>query len=858
MSTMRRVVTVSMTLLALLVVALAALLLLYRLAGMPPGTGQLSLPGLREPATVIRDRHGIAHVFAASPNDAFFTLGLLHAQERSWQMEMNRRIVGGQLAEVLGPAALGNDRFLRVLGVRRNAQRIWEGLDEGTRAALQAYVDGVNAGIDSVAGRPWRLSPEFLLLGTRPVRWEPADAIGWATMMAWDLSGNHSAELLRLALLGKLDAARVTQLLDTDPPRPLPDPRGLYASAPLAAADEHGTPARQAGNEPAQQRTHASAHEPGHEPALPALASHARSLALAITQALPASGLDGLGSNSWLVDGARSASGKPLLANDPHLGLTTPSLWYFAHLSAPGMEVIGATLPGLPYVVVGRTPRIAWSFTNTLPDSQDLYLERIDPNDASRYRTPDGWARFATRDETIRVKGAADVQLTVRETRHGPVISDVLDQAGAALAANRLDGHVLALAWTMLSPDDRTVRAGLRYNEATDVASFVQALRDFRGPQQNILYADVDGAVGFIAPGGVPLRDPGNLLQGRLPAPGWDATYDWRGLLPFEELPQRQQSQEGMLVTANHRIVDEHYPHFIAGEWALPYRADRIAQRLRERPTHDADSFAAIQSDVGAPAVGELLPILLRTKTDAPRAAEALAMLREWSTTQEPAAPALAIDRPEPLLAVAWIDRLRREIFEDETGELFALLERHRTRHHALQYALTRADHAAWCDDVRTPAAESCDDMLSRSLQATLDDLSRRYGADPRRWRWGDAHPAVSEHRPFSRHWLLARLFELRVPSGGDPSSINVARHNPWDAAEPLANRWAASLRAIYDLAEPENSLFIHSSGQGGHLLSPHYRDMSPLWAQNRYLPMVMNRQRIEREAAATLSLVPR
>ncbi len=830
MSTMRRVLTVSMTLLAILVVALVVMLLLYRLAGMPPSAGQLPVAGLREPATIIRDQHGIAHVFAASPNEAFFTLGLLHAQERSWQMEMNRRIVGGRLAEVLGPAALGNDRFLRVLGVHRNAQRIWQGLDEGTRAALQAYVDGINAAIDEAAGRPWRLSPEFLLLGTRPVHWEPADAIGWATMMAWDLSGNHSAELLRLALLGKLDAARVTQLLDTDPPRPLPDPKALYASA-LSAAGEHP---------------------------MPALAQHAYSLASAITQALPASGLDGLGSNSWLVDGARSASGKPLLANDPHLGLTAPSLWYFAHLSAPGLEVIGATLPGLPYVVVGRTPRIAWGFTNTLPDSQDLYLERIDPNDAGRYRTPDGWAEFVTRVETIGVKGAADVALTVRETRHGPVISDVLEQAGAAMAANQLNGYALSLAWTMLSPEDRTIRAGLRFNMAADVDSFVQALRDFRGPQQNILYADVDGTVGMIAAGGVPVRDAANVLQGRMPAPGWDAAYDWRGLLPFDELPQRRQSQDGMLLNANQRIVDEQYPHFIAGEWALPYRAERIAQRLRERPTHNVDSFASIQSDIGAPAVGELLPILLRTKTGSPRAAEALAMLRDWSATQEPAAPTLAIDRPEPLLAVAWIDRLRREIFEDETGELFALLERHRTRHHALQYALTRADHAAWCDDVRTPAAESCDDMLSRSLEATLDDLGRRYGADPQHWRWGDAHPAVSEHRPFSRHWLLARLFELRVPSGGDPSSINVARHNPWDTAEPFANRWAASLRAIYDLAEPENSLFIHSSGQSGHLLSPHYRDMSPLWTQNRYLPMVMNRQRIEREAAATLSLVPR
>ncbi|MGE0806954.1 MAG: penicillin acylase family protein [Burkholderiaceae bacterium] len=828
-----------MTLLAMLAVLIAAALVFYRLAGMPPASGQLQVPGLTEPATVIRDRHGIAHVFAASPNDAFFVLGLLHAQERSWQMEMNRRIVGGRMAEVLGPAALDNDRFLRVLGVRRNAQQIWEGLDVATRAAVQAYTDGINAGVADRASRPWRRAPEFLLLGTQPMPWEPADVIGWATMMAWDLSGNHGAELLRLALLGKLDPARVAQLLDTDPPSSLPDPRTLYGAA---------LPARTAQASGASPST----------PDLPSLARHAQSLAVSLARAFPSSGLDGLGSNSWLVDGRRSASGKPLLANDPHLGLSVPSLWYFAHLSAPGLSVIGATLPGLPYIVVGRSQRLAWGFTNTLPDSQDLYLERIDPQDPSRYLTPDGWAAFTTRTETIHVKGAADVTLTVRATRHGPVISDALGQATAALALHGLDGHALSFAWTMLSPEDRTIRAALGFNLAPDRGAFVNALRDFRGPQQNILYADVDGGVGFIAAGGVPLRDPANTLQGRLPAPGWEAVYDWRGLLPFEALPQREHSDDGMLVTANQRIVDERYPHFIAGEWALPYRSDRIKRLLRERPLHDAASFAEIQSDVGAPAVGELMTILLRTRPQSRRATDALTMLREWSEAQDTEAPALSVERPEPLIAVAWIDRLRREIFEDETGELFALLERHRSRHHALQYALTRADHAGWCDDVRTPAAETCDDMLSRSLEAVLDELGRRYGADPRRWSWGEAHPAVAEHRPFSRHWLLARVFELRSPSGGDPSSINVARHNPWDPDEPLANRWAASLRAIYDLAEPENSVFIHSTGQSGHLLSPHYSDMNPLWTQGRYVPMVMDRQRIEREAAQTLSLVPR
>jgi len=818
----RRIVRLAVAVPAALAVLGLALLAAWRLAAAPAVRGEMVLAGLDAPVRVVRDATGIPHVFAASRRDAFRALGLLHTQDRPWQLEMNRRIVGGRLAEVLGPDALDTDRFVRMLGVRRHAERIFDTLDAETRESLRAYAGGIEEGIARLRGRPWQLSPEFLLLGVRPQPWEPADSIGWATMMAWDLSGNHGTELLRLALLERLSPQQVDELLETDPPEPLPDPRPLYGGGGLA----RGTAAALAG---------------------------------AIARALPATSLDGLGSNNWVVDGTRSASGKPLLANDPHLALSAPALWYLAHLSAPGLEVIGATLPGLPYVVVGRSDRIAWGFTNTAPDSQDLYLEQVDPADPGRYRTPQGWARFETRRETIRVKGAADVELMVRETRHGPVISDVLAPARQTLAAHGLDSHVLSFAWTMLGAEDLTVRAGLRLNTATDWPSFLAALRDFRGPQQNVVYADVDGRIGFVAAGTVPIRRADNVLAGRLPAPGWDARYDWIGTIPFEQLPRVEQPPDGVVVTANQRIVSEDYPYRIASEWALPYRSDRIRRRLDARPKHDADSFAAIQADVASPAVGEMLPVLLSARARSPLGEQALAMLRDWSAALEPGAPALAADRAEPLIAVAWIDRLRREVFIDEVGpQLFAQLERHRVRHRALQRAMTPGGDARWCDDVSTPAQETCDDMLTRSLEATVMELAARHGSDPTRWRFGEAHPAVSSHRPFGRHWLLSRLFDLRTPAGGDPSSINVARHDPWDAADPLAVHWAASLRAIYDLADPDASRFMISSGQSGHRLSPHYGDLARRWSAVQYLPMVTSRERIEREAADVLTLVPR
>ena len=822
-ATIYRVARLLATVMLWLLVLVVGGLLFYRLAGMPETHGELALSGLSGPVRVVRDAHGIPHVFASSRADAFRALGLLHAQDRLWQLEMNRRIVAGRLAEVLGADALETDRFLRMLGVRRNAQRIWDGLDATTREALQAYSEGINAGIAATRGRPWRLSPEFLLLGVRPQPWEPVDSIGWATMMAWDLSGNHGVELLRLALLERLDPERVAQLLDIHPPQPLPDPKPLYASA---------------------------------APPLP----HGAALALAesIARALPDTSLDTLGSNNWVVDASRSATGKPLLANDPHLTLNAPALWYLAHLSAPGLEVIGATLPGLPYVVIGRSDRIAWGFTNTAPDTQDLYLERVDSADPGRYRTPEGWQRFETRTETIRVKGGADVQLEVRETRHGPVISDVLAAARETLAQQGLVTHVLSFAWTMLTPEDRTVRAGLALNGATHWTSFAAALRDFRGPQQNVVYADIDGRVGFVAAGAVPLRRPDNVLAGQLPAPGWDTRFDWIGTIPFDELPRIEQPPDGLIVTANNRIVGDDYPHRIASEWALPYRADRIRRRLQDKPRHDVASFAAIQSDLASPAVAELLLALLRARSVSPLGAQALAMLRDWASEGDGDAPVLSPDRPEPLIAVAWIDRLRREVFVDEVGaRLFAQLERHRMRHPALRSALHEARFAHWCDDVGTPERESCDDIVTRALEATMAALASRHGSDPRRWRWGDAHPAVSTHRPFGRHRLLSRMFDLRVPAGGDPSSINAARHDPWDEAEPFANRWAASLRTIFDLSDPDRSQFMISTGQSGHLLSPHYGDLARRWAAAEYLPMVSSRERVEREAAAVLTLTP-
>ena len=784
--------------------ALAAALAGVLLAGayfhlrqsLPQTSGEIRLAGLAAAVEVVRDPYGIPHIFAGNLEDASFALGYVHAQDRLWQMEMSRRIAAGRVAELVGAGALESDRFMRTLGVRRSAEANLRVLDAETRQLLESYAAGVNAFLASGPVLPL----EFWLTGARPEPWTAADSIGWAKMMAWDLGGNFRNELLRMSLARTLPLARIHQIL---PPYPGEQPPVIADLKEL-----YGTLERDA---------------------------------VQLAQFAPDN--DGLGSNNWVVSGARSASGKPLLANDPHLGLTAPPVWYFAHISVPGANVIGSTLPGVPGIILGRNERIAWGFTNTGPDVQDLYIEKLDASGG--YLAPEGPRRFRVIEETIRVKGAEPEKLQVRVSRHGPVISDVL--RAAQDAAPR--GHVIAFAWTALADDDRSMQAALRFARAREWDGFLAAARDFQSPQQNMVYADVEGNIGFVAAGRVPVRKPANDLKGMAPAPGWLAKYDWDGYVPFEQLPQSLNPASGAVVTANHRIIPPGYAHFISSDWQPPYRADRIQQLLDATPKHTAQSFARIQADVVSLAMRELLPQLLATRPRSEAARKALALLAQWDG-------AMAPERSEPLIAWAWWRELTRAIYADELGEAF--------RANWLSRAVFLGNVlsgdpvlARWCDDVHTPAVETCEELLALSLEAALADLARRHGSDQLRWRWGEAHAARHEHRPFGRQPLLARFFDIRVPSPGDAYTVNAGRNNLNDEAQPFANRHAASLRAIYDLSDLERSLYIHSGGQSGNIFSDHYEAFTEAWARNEYIPMRTARKTLDAEPHQLLRLVP-
>ena len=818
---LKKIAAVFGIVLAVLLMLAGATLLWYQGATQPQIEGRLQLaPAMSTvpaapagaPIDIVRDAAAVAHVYASTTTDAYFGLGFAHAQDRLWQLEMHRRIAAGRLAEVLGPTALDTDRFLRTLGVRRNAEAILTRLAPDAQAALRAYADGINAYLRQRHGP---LPPEFILTGTpSPEPWQPADSIAWQTMMAWDLGANWSQELMRMRLSQRLSLAQINQILPPYPGDPV-----------LATQDYTGW-----------YRT---------------LAGSTAQLA-AVAAIAPSSQVEGMGSNNWVIAGSRTESGKPLLANDPHLSLTTPALWYLAHLSAPGLNVIGASMPGVPGIILGHNERIAWGFTNTAPDVQDLYVEHVNPTDPGQYQTPEGWAAFITRTEIIRVKGQADVRLLVRGTRHGPVLSGALPIVDRSALDART--HVIAFAWTALRPDDLTAQAALRFNLATNWEQFLAAARDFSAPQQNIGYADVDGNIGFVAPGRVPIRGADNDLHGLAPAPGWDARYDWQGFIAFDDLPRQFNPPSQRIVTANQKIVGATDTHFLTSEWSLPYRADRIGALLDATPRHSIDSFTAMQYDHVSLAARDLLPIVRRTVPQSARAVQAMRLLAGWDGSMD-------TERPEPLIFNAWMRELSRRLLLVPLGPALMrdYYDQRNTQPLLIEVLKNQQGAGHWC---RVPAdgalagAADCAGLLGVSLESTLAALEAQYGGAPATWRWGKAHVARMAHQPFGKVPLLARVFDLTVPVPGDTYTINVGRYSFKEEADPFASRHAAGFRSIYDLSNLENSRFIQSSGQSGNRLSPQYGDYARLWAGGQTIPMRTQRTEVEKNRIGTLTLV--
>jgi penicillin amidase len=831
----------------------------YLRRSLPQIEGTATAAGLSAPIDIVRDADAIPHVYAANKHDALFGLGYVHAQDRLWQMELQRRIGHGRLSEVLGEAALPQDRFLRTVGFGRAARTAWASMPGWATDQINAYVAGVNAFISTHHGSA--LPPEFSLLRFEPEPWTGPDVVVWVKMMAWDLSANYAFELLRHDLVAAVGSERMAQLMPPYPANGLSivDPNVARAPQPGGPADvarrlrAEGASASLAGARADHERAEAGRLQPS------GTDSWSHALATALSAGDPAireflrggATTEALGSNNWVVDGTLTATGKPLLANDPHLSAHMPSTWYLAHVSGGDFEMIGATLPGAPAVALGRNRFIAWGATNVAADVEDLYRERLDGG-GTHAEFRGAQEPVTVIPETIIVEGRAPVRVDVRVTRHGPLISDALNAINADLKTGPRPPPLepLAFRWTALDAADSTVPAFLRLNEARNWGQFTEALRDFVTPSQNFVYADVDGHIGYYAPGRIPVRAAGD---GSLPADGWTGAAEWTGWIPFDELPHIYDPPEHFIVTANHRPEPPTYPHLLGLEWPEPYRAQRIIDLLGtgHQQTHrfTPDDFARIQSDTLSLHAQALLPLLLaHVHPESAPDQQAVGLLRQWNFDA-------AADSAATAIFEAWFYQLAPTLVGDDLGPL--VTERYAERFsfvtRFVEHTLAVND-VTWCDDRATARQETCDDAVTAALHNGVTDLTKRLGGDMTRWRWDAVHIAVFPHQ-LGAVAALRPLLSRAVPNGGDWSTVNVGAA----AADQLYEQHAvAGYREIIDLSPANDSRFLDAVGEAGHALSKHYDDFLKDWRAVTHKKMRMDRADVERGALGTLRLSPR
>lgn len=746
-----------------------------------PQDGRLALEGLSAPVEMTREASGVLHIKAQTDPDAFFALGVAHAQDRLWQMEFQRRVGAGRLSEVLGKATLEQDKFLRTWGFYRAAQQSYKSLDPYSRAAVDAYVAGVNA---YLATNP-PLPPEFKLLGYKPAPWTPADVLVWAKLMAYELSGNWRSELERLAWAAKgMSPRRMNQLR---PPYP-------GDGATVLQAEDYQPPKPPAQTPQTPPQTTPTSDDGGSAQALLALA---RTMPKMFR--LPGE-TKARASNNWVVSGSRTVTGKPLLANDPHLGLSAPSIWYLVDLQAPGYRAVGSSFPGLPAVVIGRNNRIGWGVTTVGADVMDLYvMDEV----GGGYRYKGQVEPWKVRTETIRVKGEPDVSIKVRESRYGPVINDVVKNAGA---------RPLSLRWTALDPDDQTMRAFIGIAKAQNWTEFKAALRYYNAPSQNFVYADVDGNIGYMAPARFPVRRPGH--DGMMPVPG-DGNWDWQGYLPQEEWPQVYNPREGFIVTANNKVTAPNYPYPISLEWEEPYRAERIRQMILAKDRLSVADMAAMQADVRTPLYAAFKPVLQALNPISANAQAWKAKLLAWDGVAR-------VESRETTVFEAWYTELSR-LPAKEVGAEFWEEPRY------LLAAMKNGDPNCTVGDSSQTYTRTCLEYAALALEKALD----RLGANVP--RWGELHRAAFPHQVLTQT-PLKRFSDRAVGVGGDRYTVNRGVYDP----KTFTMTVGSSYREILDFSDLENSLFIQPMGQSGNPLSGQYANLLPIWRKVQYLPMKM------------------
>ncbi|OAN70012.1 penicillin acylase [Jannaschia sp. EhC01] len=775
---------------------------------IPDYEADWTVPGIDAEIEIVRNTAAVPHIFALTDHDAYYGLGFSHAQDRLWQMLLMRRQAQGRLSEVFGRRTLEIDDLMRRLDLDGHATRSLDAFSEESRGILQAYADGVNAWLRLVGSEALgRGAPELFLFEPEIAPWRPNDSVLISFLMALELATHHENEILRArASLALPEPGRIADLMPDAPgtgAAELGDFAGLLELPRTLFAEATGSTGPRDALHPNWQ------------------------------------GLNrGGASNVWAATPARSAAGGALMASDPHQSLSAPTLWYLARLELATGGVIGATIPGTPGILNGRSERLSWGITASYLDDIDLYIEEVNPDNPTQYRTPDGWAEFETRREIIEIADEAPVTITLRETVNGPVIPGAHWNAGTVTPA----GHVMTMRWTALSDENTTIQTGLRLMRARTIEEALEAGEDFVAPSANLMLASEDGRIAMQVVGHMPWRLIEHETQARMPSRGWVEGNRWQGITQYFANPTFIDPERGILGNTNNKMVDRDFPLHVSFHWGDTQRITRLGRLMEAREVHTRDSFIGAQLDTVSPAARNLLPLVARDLwfTGQPAAIgttermrqRALELLADWNGEMNE-------HLPEPLIFAAWMRALQHRLVRDDIGPLAE--EFWTVEPVFLERVFRDIDGASiWCDVRPSSVIETCTEMAQLSLDAALQELSETYGDDIESWRWGAAHEALHEHPVLGETRLFSWIVNIRQATSGGDFTLNRAA-TPGTGPEPYVNIHGAGYRGVYDFADPDSSVFIIATGQSGHPLSRHYDDMGELWRRGEYVPMTLD-----------------
>ncbi|SPJ29824.1 penicillin acylase family protein [Falsiruegeria mediterranea] len=799
----------------------AGVVLVYFLASqsLPEYDQTVEVQGLDAPVEIVRDNANVPHIFGQSDPDVFFGMGYAHAQDRLWQMTIFRRTAQGRLSEVFGERTVRIDRLMRRLDLYSLALQSVDVQSDYTKTALRAYAAGVNARLAEINEEALgRGAPEMFLFNAPIAPWQPGDSLAIIKLMALQLTGHLEEEVLRARTSLMLNNS--DRLRDILPDIPgtgiaaLPEYASLFPDLPRYA---QGTPMPTSPLSP-----------------------------------FPKRGLSGA-SNAWAADPSRSAAGGTLLANDPHLGFAAPSTWYLARLELQDGGIIGAGIPGVPSILIGRSNNMGWGLTASYADDQDLFIEQLNPQNPEEYLTPDGFKTFETRPSIIEIMDAAPITLTLRWTENGPVLPGSMYD----LATVTPPGHVVSLGWTALSPRDSSLTASMDLMRSNTVREAIRAAETFVAPSLNLTVADSD-AVGLKMIGAVPRRDPRHQSKGRLPSQGWRAENRWLGRAPYAANPQFVSPRGGLLGNTNNKLLERPFPNHVSYIWGDTQRVNRWQRLMQSRQVHTRDSFIEAQLDPVSPTARTLLPLIgadlwftgqaAPDGTPARQRQIALALLAEWNGEMNE-------HLPEPLIYAAWLRALQKRLITDELGPLAKEFK------HVEPLFIERVYRnvngaSVWCDVRQSAPVETCTEMAQLALDDALVWIEERYGSALESLRWGDAHQATHDHPTLGKVPVLRFFVNIRQSTSGGDNTLQRGRTSGEDP-NPFYNVHGAGYRGVYDFADPDSSVFITSTGQSGHFLSRHYDDMAQLWRRGEYIPMSLDAELARAAAVGVTVLQP-